>query len=102
MFVNFLIKNKEYLTEENSCFVILTNYMNKRLCRHCKCGNERPFPELRGVLIEAGALIKFFSCEKGRSLEGGVHLDRGALSDNYDIQRFPNKTTNNGKNIHKQ
>ena len=96
MFVNFLIKNKEYLTEENSCFVILTNYMNKRLCRHCRFGNERPFPDLRGVLI------KFFSCEKGRSLERGAHLDRGALSDNYDIQRFPNKTTNNGKNIHKQ
>ena len=37
IFVNFLIlKNKVYLTEENSCFVILRNYLNERLCRHCK------------------------------------------------------------------
>ena len=58
MCVNFLIiKNKEYLTEENSFFVIPTNYLNERLCRHCKFPNEHPFPGLRG------ALVKFFSCE---------------------------------------
>ena len=46
VFVNFLIiKNKDYLTEENFCFVILTNYLNERLCRHCKFSNEQPFPE---------------------------------------------------------
>ena len=50
--VNFLIiKNKEYLTEENSCFVILTNYLNERLCKHCKFPNELPFPGLSGALI---------------------------------------------------
>ena len=49
VFVNFLIiKNKENMTEENSCFVILTNYLNERLCRHCKFPNERPFPGLKG------------------------------------------------------
>ena len=47
MFVNFLsIKNKEYLTGEN--FVIHTNYLNQRLCRHCKFPNERSFPGSRG------------------------------------------------------
>ena len=29
------------------------------------------------------ALIKFFSCEEGRSFEGDFHLSQGALSDNY-------------------
>ena len=66
--VNFLIrKNKRHLTEEKSCFVILTNYLNERLRRHCK----------------GGALIKYFSCEEGHLFERGVHSDWGALSDNY-------------------
>ena len=84
VFVNFLIiKNKEYLTEKNSSFVILTNYLNERFCRHCKFPNERPLPGLRW------ALIKFFSYEEGRSFEGGVHLGRGAVSDNYGIVFWP-------------
>ena len=52
VFVNFLIiKNKECLAEENSCFVIPTNYLNECLCRHCTFPNEYPFPGLRGALI---------------------------------------------------
>ena len=82
---SFIKKNKKYLTEENYCLVILTDYLNKRLWRHCKFPNERPFPGLRGTLIYAGALIKLFSCEEGRSFEGGVHLGRNALSDNCGI-----------------
>ena len=55
MFVNFLIiKNKEYLTEENYCFVILTNYLNERLCRHCKFPKEHPSPGLSGRSFKAG------------------------------------------------
>ena len=44
-------KKQRYLTKENSCFVILTNYMNERLCRHCKFPNGCPFPGLTGALI---------------------------------------------------
>ena len=51
MLVNFLIiKNKEYRAEEN-LFVILTNYLNERLCRYCTFPNERVFPDFRGELI---------------------------------------------------
>ena len=100
MFVNFLItKNIEYLTEENSCFVILTNYLNEHICRHLKFPSERPFPSLKEELIQTRALIKFFSCEEGRSLnfsavkrgahsKEGVHLVWGALSDNYSMSPF--------------
>ena len=83
VFVNFLIiKNKEYLTEENSCFVIFTSYLNKHLCRHCKFPNECPFLSLREVLI------KFFGCEEGPSFEGGIHLGQGAVSDNYSMYKL--------------
>ena len=34
-------------------------------------------------------LIKFFSCEKGCSFEGGIHLGQGPLSDNYGKQTIP-------------
>ena len=97
------MKNKEYLTEENSCFVILTNHLNERLCRHYKFPNVRPFPGLRGPLILAGAFIKFFSCEEGRSFEGGVHLGRDPLSDNYGLliqAATPQLTLNVILNIH--
>ena len=57
--------------------------MNECLLRHFKFPNEHAFPCLRGAPIRAGALIKFFSCEEGHSFEGGVHLGRGAYSDNY-------------------
>ena len=33
--------------------------------------------------MSAPALINFFSCEEGQSLEGGVHFGRATLSDNY-------------------
>ena len=66
LYVKFpIIKSKEYLTEENSCFVVLTKYLNERLNRHCRFPNERPFPGLRGAFIWAGTLIKYFSCEGG-------------------------------------
>ena len=58
VFANFLIIKKQRISRENSCSVILTNYVNEHLCRHCKFPNECPFPGLRGVLI------KFFSCEE--------------------------------------
>ena len=35
--------------------------------------------------MSAGALIKFFICEEGRSFEGSVHLGPGALSNNYGM-----------------
>ena len=43
-------KNKEYLTEENSCFIILTKILNECLCRHCKFPNEHHFLGLTGAL----------------------------------------------------
>ena len=79
MFANFLIiKNKEYLTEENSSSFILASNVDERLYKHCKCPNEQPFPCLRGALI-------ILSYEEGRSFKGDVHLGWGALSDNYGI-----------------
>ena len=54
--------------------------------------NERPFPGLRG------ALVKFFSSEEGRSFKGGVHLGRGALSDNYGLELIVTATGNNTLN----
>ena len=68
------------MTEENSCFFILTNYLNEALCRHCKFLNERPFPGLR-----RGEERSF---KRGRSLnfsavKRDVYLGRGTLSDDY-------------------
>ena len=65
------LQNKEYLTEENSCFVIRTDYLNEGLCRHCNFPNECPFPGL------SGSVIKFLAVKRG------IYLGRGALSDNY-------------------
>ena len=71
MFVNFLIlKNKEYLTEEDSCFVILTKYMNERFCRHCKFPNELPFPNLRGPSFKLGRSLKFSAVNRGAHSKG--------------------------------
>ena len=36
-----------------------------------------------GGVIQAGELIKFLSYKEGRSFEGGIHLGRGVVSDNY-------------------
>ena len=82
------MKNKEYLTEENSCLVILTYYLNERLCRHCKFPNERPFPGLRkgwrGVGGGVGRSLSFSAVEKGAHSKGD-HLGRDNLSDNYGM-----------------
>ena len=71
MFVNFLtIKNKEYLTEGNSCFVILTNYLNERFCRHCKFPNERLFPDLRGDSFKPGRSLHFSAVKRDAHSKG--------------------------------
>ena len=70
------MKNKEYLTEENSCLVILTYYLNERLCRHCKFPNERPFPGLRkgwrGVGGGVGRSLSFSAVERGAHSKGAL------------------------------
>ena len=73
---------KEYLTEENSCFVILSTYLNERLCRHCKFPDECPFPGLGGRSLKPGCSFNFSAVKRSAHLKG-VHLGRGALSDNY-------------------
>ena len=78
----------EYLTEENSCFVILTNYLNECIGRHSKFPNEHSFPGLREGRgrwrsFKPECLLIFFSCEEGCSFKGDVYLSWGALSDNY-------------------
>ena len=76
-------KNKEYLTAEISCFVILTNYLNDGLWRQCKFRNECLFPGLRGEghSFKPGSSLNFSFVKRG------AHLGRGALSDNYGITR---------------
>ena len=70
MLVNFFIIKKQYMTEENSCFVILTNYLNERVCRHFKFPNERPFSGLReggreGDSFKPGRLLNFSAVKRG-------------------------------------
>ena len=79
MIVNFLIiKNKEYLTEENSCFVILTNYLNKHFSWYCKFLNKSLFPGLRGHSLKPGRLLNF--CPgKRRAQSKGIFIQAGAL-----------------------
>ena len=84
MFVNFfIIKHKEYLTEENSCFVIFTNWVTLQALQISKWA---PCSLFEGSTDLSQALIKFFSCKQGRSFEGGVHLGQAAPSDNYGNQ----------------
>ena len=40
---------------------------------------ETPFPGLRWAIIQAGLLIKFFSCKEGHSFKGSVHLGWGTF-----------------------
>ena len=70
----------EYLTEENSCFVILTNYLNECIGRHSKFPNEHSFPGLRGwVGVRGGGgwgsfkperLLVFLAVKRGAHSKG--------------------------------
>ena len=84
------LKLNVYIIEKAlvSSFLQTVCYLNERLYRHFEFPNEHKFPFLiwgGGRLIETGAHIKFFSCEEGRSFEGGVHVDWGAPRNNYGI-----------------
>ena len=85
MFVNFLIIKKQIKSDRR-----------KLLFRHPYKLSERvPLQTLQiseWALLSwfEEALIKFFSCKEGRSLQEGVHLGRGAVSDNYGNRAFVN------------
>ena len=42
-----------------------------------------PFLVWAGRSFKPGRSLDYFSCEEGRSFEGGFHLGQGAFSDNY-------------------
>ena len=73
-----IIKNKGYLTEENSCFVMFTNYLNEHLCRLCKFPNERTFPSLSGRSFKPGRSLSF-SAVKRSTHSKGAFIQAGAL-----------------------
>ena len=65
----------EYLTEENSCFVILTNYLNECIGRHSKFPNEHSFPGLRGGggrwrSFKPECLLIFLAVKRGAHSKG--------------------------------
>ena len=77
MFVNFfIIKNKEYLTGENSCFVILTSYLNEPRSRHCKFPNERLFSSLsrggEGGSFKPERSLNFSAVMRGADSNGSL------------------------------
>ena len=79
--LNFLIvKNKGDLTADNSCFVILANYLNERLCRNCKFPNECPFLGLRGggCSFKPGHSLNFSAVKKGAHSKGAF-IQAGVL-----------------------
>ena len=66
--------NRNYLNEQRRTHLIF--YLSEgAVIRDGGEGGGRSF--------KPGHSLNFFSCKEGRSFEGGIHLGRGAVSDNY-------------------